>query len=141
MGTIQCTACGKAKALKFFAIIESDDPRWVHGAFQFEEQCNSCRDPLDQDIYEMSTLRLRAEIKKLREGVRAHRDAEGHNLCWYVPELWGLLPEKLDPKPKVPPVGEFLENCAAYRATLDNAIVQPIEWIPGKGLCFKHAGP
>jgi hypothetical protein len=84
----------------------------------------------------MSREQLVAEVLKLRGGIRKHRDAEGHSLCWYVPELWGLLPERLDPKPKVPPVGEFLENCAAYRASLDDALVGPTHWVPGRGLIF-----
>jgi hypothetical protein len=91
---------------------------------------------MDQDLDEMSREQLVAEVLKLRGGIRKHRDAEGHSLCWYVPELWGLLPERLDPKPKVPPVGEFLENCAAYRASLDDALVGPTHWVPGRGLVF-----
>lgn len=94
---------------------------------------------LDLDLETMTQESLIAEVKKLRSGIRQHRDAEGHNLCWFVPELWGLLPERLDPPPKVPPVGEFLENCARYRASLDDAIVQPFRWVPGRGLCFIEA--
>ncbi len=98
-------------------------------------------DDFDHDLDTMTQDQLVAEVKKLRQGIRRHRDAEGHNLCWYVPELWGLLPEKLDPKPRVPPVGEFLENCAKYRTSLDSSIVQPLEWVRGEGLKFRTEPP
>jgi hypothetical protein len=140
MAQIECTKCKRVRDTKHFRVLSSDDPRWVWGAFQFEAECNDCLDPPNADIYSMGTYALIEEIKKLRAGIRKHRDATGHNLCWYVPELWALLPERLDPRPEVPPVGEFLENCAAYRASLDHAIVQPIVWVPGKGLVFKDTG-
>jgi hypothetical protein len=43
-----------------------------------------------------------AEVKKLREGIRAHRDSTKHELCWHHPQLWGLLPERIDPDLAVP---------------------------------------
>jgi hypothetical protein len=73
---------------------------------------------MDDDLLEMSKRELVGEVRKLREAIRKHRDASGHNLCWYVPELWNLLPEKLVPSPEVPPKDEFLRCCAAYRDTL-----------------------
>lgn len=75
---------------------------------------------LDEDVDYMDAKELRGEVKKLRAGIRQHRDASGHNLCWYVPELWNLLPEKVEPKPEVPPVGEFLQCCRVYRASLSD---------------------
>jgi hypothetical protein len=73
---------------------------------------------LDLDLEIMPPEQLLTEAKKLRAGIRQHRDATGHNLCWFVPELWGLLPERLEPKPEVPPRGEFLHHCAVYRDSL-----------------------
>ena len=97
---------------------------------------------IDHDTETMTPEQLVAEVKKLRHGIRKHRDAEGHNLCWYVPELWALLPERIDPKPRVPPVGEFLENCAKYRSSFeDSALVQPLEWVRGEGLKFRSQPP
>jgi hypothetical protein len=66
----------------------------------------------------MSPEELREEIRKLRNGIRQHRDSSGQNLCWYVPELWNLLPEKVEPKPEVPPTEEFIACCRQYRASL-----------------------
>jgi len=37
------------------------------------------------------------EVKRLRQGIRQHRDSSLHELCWHHPSLWGLLPEKTDP--------------------------------------------
>lgn len=75
-------------------------------------------DKRDVDLRKMNHGQLEAECARLRAGIRAHRDAKGHNLCWYVPELWNLLPEQVTPKPKVPPREEFLANCAMYRDSL-----------------------
>lgn len=72
----------------------------------------------DVDLGGMTEEQLRQECLKLRRGIRAHRDATGHNLCWYVPELWDLLPDKIVPAPAVPPRAEFLEHCARYRDSL-----------------------
>lgn len=91
---------------------------------------------LDLDLEAMDREALIAEVVKLRTGIRKHRDAEGHNLCWFVPELWGLLPDKMDPLPRVPRVPEFLANCATYRASLDGAFIAPMTWVDGEGLIF-----
>lgn len=74
---------------------------------------------LDDDLETMTRDRLVAEARKLREGIRVHRDSQGHELCWHHPALWGLLPEKTDPVPRVPPWPEFLEGCIRYRRSLD----------------------
>ncbi len=64
-------------------------------------------------------LKLKENITALQDGIRKHRDSSGHNLCWYVPELWDLLPDKLFPKPKIPSKEEFLYKCKIYRESLD----------------------
>jgi len=73
---------------------------------------------MDEDLRDMNPNELIAEVKKLRAGIRAHRDATGHELCWHVPELWNLLPEKVEPRPEVPPKEEFLLQCRKYRDSL-----------------------
>ena len=57
---------------------------------------------MDADLDRMSHEELVAEVKKLRQGIRAHRDSTGHELCWHHPALWSLLPEKTDPCPSCP---------------------------------------
>ncbi len=52
---------------------------------------------MDSDLERMSREQLVDEVKKLRYGIRAHRDSKLHELCWHHPALWGLLPEKTDP--------------------------------------------
>lgn len=79
----------------------------------------AARKALDQDLQEMTRSRLIAEVRKLREGIRAHRDSDLHDLCWHHPRLWGLLPEKTDPQPEVPAWPRFLEGCIHYRQSLD----------------------
>lgn len=74
---------------------------------------------LDEDVDDMSRDELAAEVKKLRHGIRRHRDSSGQDLCWHHPALWGLLPERSDPIPEVPPWPEFLKGCVRYRESLD----------------------
>jgi len=77
---------------------------------------------LDADLEAMPRDALLAEVKKLRAGIRAHRDATGHELCWHHPALWGLLPERTDPIPVVPSWPQFLRGCVRYRQSLDEQI-------------------
>jgi hypothetical protein len=74
---------------------------------------------IDQDLETLSREELLAEIRRLREGIRAHRDSSGQELCWHQPALWGLLPEKTDPVPAVPEWPQFLRGCLRYRESLD----------------------
>lgn len=74
---------------------------------------------MDNDLDRMKREELIREVEKLRQGIREHRDSKGHELCWYHPALWGLLPEKTDPTPSVPAWPEFLQGCVRYRQSLD----------------------
>lgn len=79
---------------------------------------------MDEDIAHMSREELVREVRRLREGIRAHRDAGGHDLCWHHPALWGLLPEKTDPQPSVPDWPQFMRGCVRYRQSLDEQLPQ-----------------
>jgi hypothetical protein len=74
---------------------------------------------MDADLEHMTREQLIAEARKLRHGIRTHRDSSLHELCWHHPDLWGLLPEKTDPQPVVPTWPEFLRGCLKYRQSLD----------------------
>jgi len=74
---------------------------------------------MDEDLARMDRDDLISEVKRLRAGIRAHRDSSGHDLCWHQPQLWGLLPERLDPAIAVPPWPKFLRGCLKYRESLD----------------------
>ena len=65
---------------------------------------------------------LIAEVKKLRQGIRVHRDSTEHELCWHHPDLWALLPEKTDPLPTVPDWPQFLRGCVHYRESLEKQL-------------------
>ena len=73
----------------------------------------------DTDLDSMSREQLLAEVKRLRQGIREHRDSSGHALCWHHPKLWGLLPELTDPLPTVPDWPQFMQGCIRYRQSLD----------------------
>lgn len=77
---------------------------------------------MDEDVKGMSRNELEEEVKKLRAGIRAHRDSSGHDLCWHHPALWGLLPDQTDPVPTVPTWPEFLRGCVKYRESLDRQL-------------------
>ena len=74
---------------------------------------------MDEDLDRLSREALIAEVKRLRQGIRTHRDSSGHDLCWHHPQLWGLLPERVDPAIAVPPWPKFLRGCVKYRESLE----------------------
>lgn len=78
---------------------------------------------MDDDLERMSREELIAEARRLRQGIRAHRDSTEQELCWHHPELWGLLPERQDPLPAVPEWPAFLRGCIRYRQSLDRALL------------------
>lgn len=76
----------------------------------------------DEDVNALSADQLRDEVRKLRQGIRLHRDSTGQELCWHHPALWGLLPDKQDPMPAVPEWPQFLRGCVRYRESLDRQL-------------------
>ena len=77
---------------------------------------------MDEDLESMTREQLTAEVRRLRAGIRAHRDSTAHELCWHHPQLWGLLPERTDPLPVVPGWPQFLRGCVRYRESLDREL-------------------
>jgi hypothetical protein len=77
---------------------------------------------MDDDLEGLSREQLVSEVKRLRQGIRAHRDSSGHDLCWHHPELWALLPEKVAPEVAVPPWPRFLRGCLRYRESLEREL-------------------
>lgn len=77
---------------------------------------------MDEDLDHLDRDALAAEVRRLRAGIRAHRDASGHDLCWHHPQLWGLLPERTDPQPAVPEWPRFMRGCVRYRQSLDEQL-------------------
>ena len=79
---------------------------------------------MDEDLEEMTRAELLDEARRLRQGIREHRDSSMHALCWHHPALWALLPDKSDPVPVVPEWPEFLKGCIRYRQSLDEQAPQ-----------------
>jgi len=77
---------------------------------------------MDEDLQSMTREHLLAEVRRLRAGIRNHRDSTAHELCWHHPQLWGLLPERSDPLPAVPEWPQFLRGCIRYRESLDREL-------------------
>lgn len=74
---------------------------------------------MDEDLERLTREQLLHEVKRLRAGIRGHRDSTGHALCWHHPQLWNLLPEKPSPEIAVPAWPQFLRGCLRYRESLD----------------------
>ena len=77
---------------------------------------------MDEDLMRLDRDALVAEVKRLRDGIRQHRDSSEHELCWFHPQLWSLLSEKTDPLPTVPAWPQFLRGCLKYRESLDRQL-------------------
>ena len=77
---------------------------------------------MDDDLLSLTHEQLIEEVKRLRAGIREHRDSSGQELCWHHPALWALLPEKTDPLPVVPEWPQFLRGCVRYRQSLDEQL-------------------
>ena len=77
---------------------------------------------MDEDVERMSREELMLEVRRLRAGIREHRDSSGQQLCWHHPKLWALLPERTDPLPVVPEWPQFLRGCVHYRESLDRQL-------------------
>lgn len=77
---------------------------------------------MDEDLQKFSREELVAEVKKLRAGIREHRDSTKHELCWHHPQLWSLLPEKVDSDIAVPAWPQFMRGCIKYRESLDRQL-------------------
>jgi hypothetical protein len=46
---------------------------------------------MHSDLDSISREELLAEVRKLRQGIRVHRDSAGHKLCWHHP-LTKMMP-------------------------------------------------
>jgi hypothetical protein len=77
---------------------------------------------MDDDLADLDRDALVAEVRKLRAGIRRHRDSSGQELCWHHPQLWNLLPERTTPEVAVPPWPKFLSGCVKYRESLDEQL-------------------
>jgi hypothetical protein len=77
---------------------------------------------MDEDLEQLTNEQLVEEVKRLRNGIREHRDSSGQKLCWHHPQLWSLLPEKIEPKVLVPEWSEFMKGCIMYRQSLDEQV-------------------
>jgi len=77
---------------------------------------------MDEDLEVLTREQLVTEVKRLRTGIRAHRDSSGQELCWHHPQLWGLLPERMRSEIAVPPWPQFLRGCLRYREALDREL-------------------
>jgi hypothetical protein len=74
---------------------------------------------MDEDLDALSRNELVSEVRKLRTAIRQHRDSSSQDLCWHHPDLWSLLPERVEPEIAVPAWPQFMRGCVRYRQSLD----------------------
>ena len=91
---------------------------------------------MDADLDALSREQLIVELKRLRREIRKHRDSTGHDLCWHQPDLWSLLPEKMNPAVTVPAWPQFMRGCIRYRQSLD----EQAPGAPRVNMEFQHDG-
>ena len=77
---------------------------------------------IDDDLEVLTRDELAAEVVRLRAAIREHRDSSSHDLCWYHPKLWSMLPDERSAPIAVPPWPQFMRGCVAYRQTLDREL-------------------
>lgn len=77
---------------------------------------------MDEDLDALDRDALIREVRRLRAGIREHRDSSGHALCWHHPQLWGLLPEPMSAEIRVPPWPKFFRGCVKYRESLEREL-------------------
>lgn len=73
----------------------------------------------DSDLRRLTKEQLIDEIIELRNSIRKHKSCTGHDLCWFQPELWLLLPELSNEDIEVPDWPQFMRGCIRYRESLD----------------------
>jgi hypothetical protein len=81
---------------------------------------------MDEDLLSLTREQLVEEVKRLRSGIRTHRDSSGQDLCWHHPDLWGLLPEPIPRAIAVPEWPKFLRGCVKYRESLDRELPEAL---------------
>jgi hypothetical protein len=79
---------------------------------------------MDEQLEDLSREQLIAEVTRLRNAIRKHRDSSAHELCWHHPDLWALLPDKVNPSIAVPEWPQFMRGCIKYRQSLDEQAAQ-----------------
>ncbi len=73
---------------------------------------------VDVDIEGLTRAQLKAEVRRLRDAIRGHRDQKGHDRCWLDDlELYSKISDedaKIAFDGTLPPKAEFLAGCAQY---------------------------
>lgn len=90
---------------------------------------------IDNDLLPLSLEALQAEVMKLREAIRHHRDQKGDENCWLDDGsyLYGLLPEKIKADPHLPPKQLMMVNCSRYYdCRKGGKLYAPLDELPKK---------
>lgn len=125
---ITCAQCGRECTYSVFyrQVRRWQAGFWVYGP-EMEPTCSNCSSmaapkndyegvimPLESSAW---LLQLVQANQRLKDAIRKHRDARGHDRCWENDqELYALLGEGVPTSPELPPREEFMEGCSRYYA-------------------------
>lgn len=76
----------------------------------------------DSDLDCLTKDQLVGVVIELRNAIRAHKSCSEHDLCWFQPDLWSLLPEVKEEEIEVPDWPQFMRGCIKYRESLDSQL-------------------
>ena len=77
---------------------------------------------MDDDLERMTRRELLAEVQRLRQGIREHRDSTEHDLCCTTRSCGGCYLSRRTlcrPFPRGRNSEEFLRGCIRYRQSLE----------------------
>lgn len=76
----------------------------------------------DSDLDNLTKEQLVCIVIELRNAIRTHKSCSEHDLCWFQPDLWSLLPEVKGEEIEVPDWPQFMRGCVKYRESLDTQL-------------------
>lgn len=73
---------------------------------------------MDDDLTTMTRDQMEIEVRRLRGGIRQHRDERGDDRCWLDDQrLYALLPDTGVAITTLPPKDVFLRSCERFWQT------------------------
>ena len=83
---------------------------------------------MDDDLEAMRREQLIAEARRLRAGIRKHRDSTGHALCWHHPALWVSCPRRQTRCLRCPRGRSFCGGvCSIANPWIGNCLMRPAQ--------------
>ena len=120
VAAVVCKAIYNEDDTSFFKRYTPNMRVYRHIMNAFTSRCSGCDRGLTTRPNDIcpNMIHWRTWTEVLEAAIRKDRDASGHDLCWYRPELWELLPDGANTTKYIPPREEFLHKCSEYHTSL-----------------------